>query len=264
MRQVRFIVDPMGCGPLGGSVTTVTEYTGSTVTCHKCWCIVTIRPVTGVLNIRVYSTWLYLDKWLPHLCHVKVESQFHKSQSDQSNHLWQFFTTTVLYLDNTQSHSTLTNDSHISAMVTVAQPHTTPAALCQVGFSTSTVDVSKNWSTSLSKVSTTNSNCSYKCHMSLQYRDLLWTCLNMKNIPKVFMPSCLHTTVAPFLPKIDVQLLPHTVPQNPSTQISTLPSLSLSPPTRRRSPELHSSWEVVFPWQITLATGSLLWWCQIS
>ena len=29
MRQVRFTVDPMGCGPLGGSVTTVTEYTGS-------------------------------------------------------------------------------------------------------------------------------------------------------------------------------------------------------------------------------------------
>ena len=29
MRQVRFTVDPMWCGPLGVSVTTVTEYTGS-------------------------------------------------------------------------------------------------------------------------------------------------------------------------------------------------------------------------------------------
>ena len=56
-------------------------------------------------------------------------------------------------------NSTLTNDSHISAMVTVTLPHTTPAALCQVGFSPTTVDVSTNRSTSLSKVSC---NCPYK------------------------------------------------------------------------------------------------------
>jgi len=72
-------------------------------------------------------------------------------------------------------------------------------------------------------------------------------------IPNEVMFSCLHTTVASSLPNP----LSHTVPQNPPIQISTLPSLSLSPPTRRRSLELHSGREVVFPWQITLATAPL-------
>jgi len=35
MRQVRFTVDPMGRGPLEGSETTVTEYTGSVDTLCK-------------------------------------------------------------------------------------------------------------------------------------------------------------------------------------------------------------------------------------
>ena len=63
-------------------------------------------------------------------------------------------------LDNTQPNSTLTNDSYISAMVTVELPHTTcTAALCHTVFSSSTGDASKNWPTSLTKVSC---NCPYK------------------------------------------------------------------------------------------------------
>ena len=73
----------------------------------------------------------------------------------------------------------------------------------------------------------------------------LYTLLPLKSvhmhIPTEGCPSCLHTTIASSFPHT---WLSHTVPQNPSTQISTLPSLSLSPPTRRRSPELHSGWEV--------------------
>ena len=70
-------------------------------------------------------------------------------------------------------------------------------------------------------------------------------------LPLAPNPICLYTTSASF----GSHPLSHTVPQNPSIQISTLPSLSLSPPTRRRFPELHSGWEVVFPWQITLTTS---------
>ena len=54
----------------------------------------------------------------------------------------------------------MTNDSYISAMVTVELPHTTcTAALGHTVFSSSTGDTSKNWPTSLTKVSC---NCPYK------------------------------------------------------------------------------------------------------
>ena len=83
---------------------------------------------------------------------ICMELQIRPIKSLMCVNIWQFFTT-ILYLDNTQPDSTLTNDSHIPAMVTVELPHTTPAALCQVRFSPSTVHVSKDWSTPLSKVS---------------------------------------------------------------------------------------------------------------
>ena len=51
---------------------------------------------------------------------------------------------------------TLTNDPNIFAMVAVELPHTTPAALCHIEFSSCTVDVFINWSTSFTKVGTTN------------------------------------------------------------------------------------------------------------
>ena len=152
-----------------------------------------------------------------------------------------------------QLYRTLANDSHISAMVTVTLPHTTNAALCHIRFSPSTIDVAEHWSTPLSKVRTTNRNCPYK-HKTSWYlqactKDLLcmkelklqWFQLqfaSIKHIPNDFMPSCLHTTVASSLPH--PLCMSHTVLQNPLKQISTLPSLSLCPPTRRKSPELHS------------------------
>ena len=165
---------------------------------------------------------------------------------------------------------TLTNDSHISAMVTVTLSHTTRTALCHIRLSPCTDNTSNNWPTSLSKVSITNGNCTWNTKQAAQdFKDLLCTCMKELTsllftfaiiddsyIPDIFIFSCLHTTSA----SVRSHPLSHTVPQNPSTQISTLPSLSLSPPTRRRSPELHSDWEVVFPWQITLATEPLKWW----
>jgi len=59
-------------------------------------------------------------------------------------------------LSNYTSYDTLTNDSHILAMMTVELPHTTPVALCQVRFSPYTLDVLKNWSTPITKVGITD------------------------------------------------------------------------------------------------------------
>ena len=148
-----------------------------------------------------------------------------------------------------RQHSTLTNDSNISAMVTVLLPHTTTTALCYIGFSPSTIEASKNWSTPLSEVSC---NCPYKNTMVFKILLRIIAVHFMKKLhsPTTYtwcipndLSSCLHTTIASSLPNP----LSHTVPQNSSTQISTLPSLSLLPSTRRRSPELHSDWEVVLP-----------------
>ena len=67
-------------------------------------------------------------------------------------------------------------------------------------------------------------------------------CVLLMNTPDDFMPSCLHTTVASSL--LHQLYMSDTVLQTPSTQISTLPSLSICPPTRQRFPDLHSECEV--------------------
>ena len=58
-------------------------------------------------------------------------------------------------------YDTLTNDSHISAMMAIESSHTTSATLCHIVFSPCTVGASKNWSTPLSKVGITDRNCPY-------------------------------------------------------------------------------------------------------
>lgn len=58
--------------------------------------------------------------------------------------------------------------------------------------------------------------------------------------PKDVYPNCLQTTWASRLS----HPLPHTVPHSLSTQISTLPSLWLDPPTKR-----------IWPWEQFAGTG---------
>ena len=71
MRQVRLIVEPRGCGPLGGSVIIVTEYTG--VTCNG---NVDAKSQSDQLllfsiycNSLQHPAQLYLGKSHPHFCH---------------------------------------------------------------------------------------------------------------------------------------------------------------------------------------------------